>query len=283
VAALVVAFLVLFVSYKLGRRTVDALMDRVSARTAEQARQEIGRVPGVEEVRALRMRSSGVTMYLDVTVAIRRTLPFESAHRIMDDVERAVYRLHPDADVTVHGEPCVSEDETIVDKVRMIVVGQGLGPPHNLEVHLTGGEHYIDFDVEYHQGQSFVEAHDLAGRIEEEIRNQIPNVGKVTVHLEEFTPSETRAGTIVAGRSTLSEDISSKVLEDRRVLACRDITLLLQGSRYHATLTCEIDRQATLEEVHRIISEIETRLYHSFPQIRRITIHAEPATTSVNN
>ena len=215
--------------------------------------------------------------YLDVTVAIRRTLPFDAAHRVMDDVEQAVHQFDPDADVTVHAEPCVGDDETLVDKIRMIVLGQGLRAPHNLEIHLTEGKYYIDFDVEYRKGQSFVEAHDVAGRIEDEIRRQIPLVGKVTIHLEEFSPAASSADRVVGENNAIAGDLRATVLQDRRILACRDMTLLLQGNRYHATLTCELTRQATLEEVHHIISETETRLYQTFPRLRRITIHAEPA------
>jgi cation diffusion facilitator family transporter len=186
VAALAVAVMVLVVSYRLGRRTIDALMDRVPEGLAQQIEESIKKVDGVQQVRLLRVRMSGAKAFVDATVGLRRTMPFDRAHRIVDDIERSVQSVHPEADVTVHAEPMQTEDESIADKVRMIVMSKGLPPPHNLEVHRSGGSYFIDFDVEYSKGNTFVEAHTLATDIEGEIRKEIPSVEKVTIHLEEY-------------------------------------------------------------------------------------------------
>ena len=135
VAALIVALLVLFVSYRLGRRTVDALMDRVPEGLYEQVVEAVEGVEGVEEVRSIRIRPSGAKIFVDTTVAVRRTTPFQQAHAIMDAVEHAINDRHPGIDVVVHAEPFESGDESVADKVRMIVVGRGVRPPHNLVVH----------------------------------------------------------------------------------------------------------------------------------------------------
>ncbi len=65
-----------------------------------------------------------------------------------------------------------------------------LRPPHNLEVHVTDGKYYIDFDVEYEKGSSFSDAHKTASEIERQIMNELPLIGKVTVHMEEYEASE---------------------------------------------------------------------------------------------
>ena len=88
IAAIGVALLVLFVSYRLGRRTIDALMDRVPKDIKNQIEDAIKSVDGVEELRKLRIRPSGAHIFVDVVVAIRRTIPFQSVHAIMDAVER---------------------------------------------------------------------------------------------------------------------------------------------------------------------------------------------------
>ena len=276
IAAIVVAFLVLFVSYRLGRRTVDALMDRVPGGLAEKIEGAIKEVDGVEEVRSVRLRVSGSKIFVDTTIAIRRTTPFEQAHRIMDDVEKAVKNLEPNADLVVHAEPFIGRDETIVDKVRMIVLNKGLRAPHNLEVHHSGGKYYIDFDVEYQRGNSFEEAHKLASEIEDQIQGEVPSVEKVTIHMEEFVADEMEFVDATAVEHELCGSIRAMVTRDKRVAECTDLRVLKQGSRYHISLTCKIDKSKTLEEVHRIISELETELYRRFKQLRRLTIHAEP-------
>lgn len=276
VAAIVVAVLVLFVSYRLGRRTVDALMDRVPQGLYERMMDAIGRVPGVEEVRSIRLRPSGPKVFVDTTIAIRRTIPFERAHEVMDNVERAVHALHPHADVVVHAEPYTSPDETIVDKVRMIVLQKGLRAPHNLEVHNVDGRYFIDFDLEYQKGKTFIEAHDIADEVEEAIRREVASVDRVTIHMEEYEPDEGRFSNVSEEERALCDAIVQVVRSDHRVRDCAAVTLLRFGEAYNLSITCQIEKTRTLDEVHAIIAEIENRLYRQFKQLRRITIHAEP-------
>jgi len=276
VAALAVAAMVLGVSYRLGRRTIDALMDRVPDGLAEQIEEKIKAVDGVQEVRLLRVRMSGSKAFVDATVGLRRTMPFEQAHHIIDEIERAIQAVHPQVDVTVHPEPIQTQDESVLDRVRMIVIEKGLPPPHNLEVHRSGGGYFIDFDVEYKKGNTFVEAHMLASEIEDQIRKEIASVEKVTIHLEEYLADPGEPMHATRDERALCSAIEKLVLRDRRVLACADISVLRHASEYHVTLTCRLDSGKTLEEVHQIVAEVETKLYQVFGQVRRFTIHAEP-------
>ncbi len=276
VAAMAVAFLVLFVSYRLGRRTIDALMDRVPLGLSRRIEDSIKKVEGVEELRMVRVRMSGTKAFVDATIGIRRTLPFEQAHRVMDDVEKAVHAVQSGADVTVHAEPLQGRDETIIDKVRMVVVNKGLRPPHNLEVHQSGGKYFIDFDIEYSKDQSFVEAHTLAEEIESQLREEIPSIGKVTIHLEEFLSDAGEPEDVTEEESDLCEGIKTLVLSDSRIRGCADITVLTQEDNLHVTLTCRLDRSKTLADVHQVIGQVEAQLYQNFPRVRRFTIHGEP-------
>ncbi len=276
VAAIMVAFLVLFVSYRLGRRTVDALMDRVPQGMYERILKEIEHVDGVDEVRSIRLRSSGAKVFVDTSVAIKRTLPFERAHAIMDSIERTIHGLHSNVDVVVHAEPLESPDETISDKIRMIVIEKGLRAPHNLEVHSVQGKHYIDFDIEYQKGKSFIEAHEMTDEIEKAIRENLDSVQKVTIHMEEYEPEERSFTDVTAEERLLLERIRKSMLADTRIRETSGIALLKVGDSYNLTLTCHIDKSITLDDVHSIIAKVEGDLYLQFKQLRRVTIHAEP-------
>ncbi len=276
IAAIMVAFLVLFVSYRLGRRTVDALMDRVPQGMYEKILKEIEHVDGVDEVRSIRLRPSGAKVFVDTSVAIKRTLPFERAHAIMDNIERTIHTLHSNVDVVVHAEPLESPDETIADKVRMIVLKKGLRAPHNLEVHNVLGKYYIDFDIEYQRGKSFIEAHEMTDEIEKAIREGMDSVKNVTIHMEEYEPKETVLADVTDDERVLLQRIREFLLADTRVHEASNIALLKVSDSYDLTLSCHIDKSKTLDEVHSIIAKIESELYQQFKQLRRVTIHAEP-------
>jgi cation diffusion facilitator family transporter len=275
-AAIGVALLVLFVSYRLGRRTIDALMDRVPLEIKKEIEESITMVDGVEELRKLRIRPSGAHIFVDAVVAIRRTIPFQSAHAIMDSIERTIQTHHPGADIVVHAEPFEAKDETIIDKIRMIVMDKGLRAPHNIEVHMTEGKYFIDFDVEYAKGLSFAEAHEISTDIERSIQSQLPFIGKVTIHMEEYEPNEHPIHDVTKKELSLSSDIRIIVEQEKDVLSCTELILLQEGNKYNVTLTCRIAKTKTLDEVHQIISQIETKLFQKFNQLRRVTIHAEP-------
>jgi divalent metal cation (Fe/Co/Zn/Cd) transporter len=277
IAAILVAIIVLFVSYRLGRRTVDALMDRVPEGLTDKVEDAIHSVEGVEKLISLRLRPSGAHIFVDVTVGIRRTIPFENAHRIMEQIERAVHRVNPGIDVIVHGDPIRSEDETIVDRIQMIVANKGLRAANNLEVHHTNGKYLVNFTIECPKGKAFTEAHLIASELEGEIRADIPSIEKVTIHMEEFSPSEIVLSDVTETERKLCSEIRHTILENKHFLACTDLTLLQEGTRYRVNLECTVGRSKTIEDVHEILTAMEAHLYKKFKQLRRITIHAEPA------
>ena len=276
VAAILVALLVLFVSYRLGKRTIDALMDRVPEGLYEQVLETLRQVDGVEEVRSIRLRPSGAKVFVDTTIAVRRTTPFQEAHAIMDRIEQAVHKRHKEIDIVVHAEPAESNDETIADKVRMIVSRNGLQPPHNLEVHFINGQYHVAFDIEYEEGKSFVDAHGVTDRIEQEIRRELPSVAHLTIHMEEDQPDETAVTGTTAEDDRLQQAVKKLVIADKNVVQCTSVRLLRMGERFNLAVDCTIARHLTLEEVHHIVSRLETKLYDKFPQLRRVVIHAEP-------
>jgi divalent metal cation (Fe/Co/Zn/Cd) transporter len=271
-----VAVLVLSASYRLGKKAIDALMDRIPKSLFEKVQQAIQSVEGVEAVRSTRIHSSGSHYFIDTIVAIERTLPFQSAHAIMDRIEKSVHEIESSADVVVHAEPFESANETILDKIRMIVINAGLRPPHNLEVHLTDGKYYMDFDIEYQKGLSFAEAHEISKEIEKRIHQELPSVGKVTIHMEEIEIAEHPLNDVTEIEMHLSCDIRAVVEQHPDVFQCTDLTLLQEGMKYNVMFTCQIGKTKTLDEVHQIISEVEANLFQRFKQLRRVTIHAEP-------
>ncbi len=276
IAAVGVAIIVLFVSYRLGRRTIDALMDMVPRDLTKKIEEAIGAVDGVEKLISLRVRSSGAHVFVDATVGIRRTIPFEHAHRILEHIERAVRSVNPSIDVMVHADPIRCTDETIVDTIQMIVTNKGLRAASNIEVHHTKERHIVDFTIEYQRGKAFTEAHTIASELEAEIRTEIPSIEKVTIHMEEYSPSETLISDVTETERRLSNEIRETVLEEPQILDCTDLTLLREGLRYRVNLECRVNGSQTVEDVHEIITGMEALLYKKFPQLRHIIIHAEP-------
>jgi cation diffusion facilitator family transporter len=105
VAALGVSALVVWVSARLGRRTVDALMDTAPAGMEERITAAVEAVAGVRNCHNIRIRSSGPVLFIDLHVLVDGEQTLNQAHRLTEVIEEAIRRLLPEADVTVHPEP----------------------------------------------------------------------------------------------------------------------------------------------------------------------------------
>jgi cation diffusion facilitator family transporter len=105
VAALGVSVLVIWVSWQLGRRTIDALVDTAPVGMEERILAAVETVPGVHNCHAIRARYSGPVLFIDLHVLVdgRQTL-FE-AHALTETIEGVIQQIVPGADVTVHPEP----------------------------------------------------------------------------------------------------------------------------------------------------------------------------------
>jgi len=105
VAALGVCAVVVWVSVKLGKRTVDALLDSAPAGLQERIASVVEAVPGVHNCHAMRMRYSGPVLFIDLHVLVDGNQTLFEAHELTIRIEGAIAEIAPGADVTVHPEP----------------------------------------------------------------------------------------------------------------------------------------------------------------------------------
>ncbi len=276
IAAFAVALIVLFISFQLGRRTLDALTDRISPELTKKIEAAIRSVGGVVDVKQVRVRPSGARYFVDTTIAIRRTSPFELVHQIMDRVERSVREVEPKADITVHSEPIKTSDETAVEKIQMILLKHDLRSASNLEIHESSGKYFVDFTLQCQEGTSFEEAHAISDQLEDEIHAEISSVEKVTIHIEEYSPPEESVHDVTKIEKQLCANIRSAILKNKHIRACSDLTLLQEGTEYRMSVHCTVSNSQSVGEVDNLLTQLEATLYKKFPQLHKVVIHAEP-------
>ena len=105
VAALIVAGIVFFVSGKLGLRTVQGLLDAAPKGLEERIKATAETVPGIVDCHQVRARYSGAQFFVDAHVLVDGAITLAQAHALTEEVEKAIQRIVPGADVTVHAEP----------------------------------------------------------------------------------------------------------------------------------------------------------------------------------
>lgn len=105
VAALLVAVIVVFVSLRLGFRTIDGLLDVAPRGMVERIKEAVELIPGVVDCHQIRARHSGPQLFIDIHVHMDGAQSLQQAHDLSDRIEQRLQEVLPEADVTVHPEP----------------------------------------------------------------------------------------------------------------------------------------------------------------------------------
>ena len=92
IAALFVAGVVVSVSWRLARRTIDALLDAAPPGVRSKIYDAVLRVDGVLEVDRIRIRRAGNRYFADLAVGLARTVTFQRSGQLAAAVTEAVHQ-----------------------------------------------------------------------------------------------------------------------------------------------------------------------------------------------
>src|SRR5713226_4311079 len=159
IAALFVAGVVVSVSWRLARRTIDALLDAAPAGVRNQILDRIRTVDGVLEVDRVRIRRAGNRYFADLSVGVARNVTFQRSEQMATAVTDAVHDVLPDADVVVHSVPRPLGTENIFDRVRAVATRYNFNV-HDVTVQDLQGQLHVKQHLELDENLSLKEAHD---------------------------------------------------------------------------------------------------------------------------
>lgn len=105
VAALFVAIIVLFVSYRLGRKAIDVLLDKAPKDTIYIVQKVLDTFPEVKKYHSLKVRTSGADTFIKFNIHLEPDLSLLEAHEICDKIEKEINTLVARSEVYIHSEP----------------------------------------------------------------------------------------------------------------------------------------------------------------------------------
>ena len=286
IAALIVAAIILRVSWSLARQTADTLLDATPAHegtTATQTRRklihDLGRIDGVLSVDRLRTRRSGSNFFADVTLAMPRTLTFQRSEQITLAATSAIRRVLPEADVVIHSVPTATLAESVHDRVRAVAARA------NLSIHDVSLQHYdsvlhLELHLELNERLPLREAHEIVTRLETDIHKEVPNIASILTHIE------SEPATIESPES-LEQDREAQALRQTlrqvawsfpEVLDIHDILVSRHHDRVQVNCHCTLSDELPMAQVHQVITRLENAFKLKAPEVSRLLIHPEPAT-----
>jgi divalent metal cation (Fe/Co/Zn/Cd) transporter len=131
--------------------------------------------------------------------------------------------------------------------------------------------------VEVNPGLTLVEAHDLARRLGDEIREQNPKVRRVNSHIEVAEPEPTERPEVTAEHRAIAEEIRRAAEGAGEGARCHEVRLYRsEGGSLDAVLHCDFLGSTNMGEVHFKTERIEGALRERFPLLEHVVVHAEP-------
>ncbi len=274
VAALGVAGVIIWIGSRLGKRTLDALLDVAPSGLREQIATAVNETQGVLRTERVRVRRAGQRHFVDVTISVPRTASLEQAHAASDAVEQRIEQIVP-ADVVVHVEPRAPIDEPLFETIRAVAQRRGISV-HGFSAHQFEGRLFIELHMEVDERASLREAHRRASELEEDIRKATDPRASVNIHIEPLGAKIGGAEEMKGLSRSVQTFLNSLQSEYHELVNCHEVHVRSVDHKILVSCHCAMDGNLPITEVHDVTAALEDRVKERFPQIFRLTIHPEP-------
>lgn len=277
IAAIGAALFVCLAGYRLGRRTIDTLIDAAPVGVAERIEGLVASVPGVAGTRGVRVRPGGSTLFVDLDIAVSRLLPPGRVAEVRDAAAAAIRAAIPEAELRVATQSLALDDETVAERVGAIAGHHGRAV-HHITVQRVGEALSVVYDLEVDGDLPLGEAHAIASALEAAIRSELGDAVEVETHIEPRSahPVDSREAdpeTVASIRALLTEAVAGMPgLQDAYSLRVREA-----DARLYVVFHCHTDPSMPVFQAHDSIDWVERRVRSSWPAVLRIVGHAEPA------
>jgi cation diffusion facilitator family transporter len=105
IAALGVAIIVISVCYRLGKRSIDVLLDKSPEKTTKIIEEILKDISCLSYYHSLSIRSSGADTFVSVNIHVKKDFTCQEAHTICDTIESEIMKKVERSYVLVHVEP----------------------------------------------------------------------------------------------------------------------------------------------------------------------------------
>ncbi len=275
-AAIGVSLFIAIAGYRLGRRTIDTLMDAAPEGMTALVREVAEAVSGVVQVDSVRLRPAGAQVFGEVGIMVPRTMPLERVAHVKQDVSAAIARVAPEAEVTITANPIALDDESVLELVLLIAARRRLAV-HHVTVQEIDAIKSISLDLELDGRMSLGRAHEIASSLEEAIKAELGPDVEVETHVEPQEIEELSGRDVSAQRGGEILQVLAQAAETGRVIHdVHHVRVRETGQGLVVNYHCRADQTLTVDEVHAAVDQLDRKLRQTMTQVSRVVGHAEP-------
>jgi cation diffusion facilitator family transporter len=275
-AAIGVAGFIAAAGYRLGRATIDALVDRAPEGLADAIRALVINTRGVAGIEAIRLRPSGAKILGDIIVSVSRTLPLERVAAIKANARARIARRWPQAEVTITANPLALDDETILERV-LLIAARRRTPVHHVTIQDIEGRKSVALDLEVDGAMSLGDAHRLASQLEDAIAAEIGDGVEVETHIEPTEPEASGQSAEPNLARRIEASLAATAASQGSLRDIHDVRVRETSGGVIVLFHCRVDPATPVEAVHDAVDSLERSVREAFPEARRVVGHAEPA------
>jgi cation diffusion facilitator family transporter len=275
-AAIGVAVFIAIAGYKLGRRTIDTLVDTAPEGVAEHLRTLAAGTPGIVSVDSVRVRPAGAQIFGELTISVARTLPLDRVVGIKSKLLESIEQAYPGSVLTVTANGRALDEETVLERVLLIAAKRRV-PVHHVTVQQIGERLSVSLDIEVDGRMSLGAAHKIASRFEAAIRDELGPDTEVETHIEPLVVANL-AGRDVDGALTdrVKLSLARHAHEVGAIVDVHNVRVRQTDHGLVVNYHCRVDPGLDVTSVHDKVDQIEQRARADLPEIARIVSHTEP-------
>jgi cation diffusion facilitator family transporter len=271
-ASMVLSALLSYLSIRLIWESGMELSDTISKDVADKVRKEILCTEGVRKCEDLRVRRAGDKTFIRATVQVPEYLDFEEAHNLTSKIEENIKKSIRNAEVTIHTEPLEAESSTEKLIEKLTLETDGVKGVHEIDTAYAESRLYITLHIYVDSKLSVEKADDIAETIENRIQKRIADVENVTVHIEPVSAKKWRG--LLVRESEISRVIHEAAQSWHEVIRIKRIVTYVAGDKRYINVDCALTSQTSIEDAHRIASDIEEKVQNHFAETI-VTVHTE--------
>ena len=276
VAAMGVALFIAIAGVRLGRRTIDTLVDTAPKGIAAQISAIAAQVQGVASVETVKLRPTGGQIIGEIGITVPRTLPLERVYQVKSHVEQAIAGQFPQARFTITANPIVLDSESILERILLISAMRRL-PVHHITVQRLGDITSVSLDIELDGRMSLGTAHDKASKLESAIKHELGPDVEVETHIEPLDVQELDSNDAEPALYEAVKTCLMSIAQDDQII--RDVHSLRVRSTEQGIVVnyhCRCRPDLSVADVHKAVDRIDRGAKVALPQITRIVGHCEP-------
>ncbi len=275
-AAIGVSIFIMVAGYRLGKKTIDVLIDTAPEGVSDIVREIASNVPGVISVEKIRVRPLGLLMFIEMEIGTNRGFSLMKVDEVVKKIKDAIKQKIAESDILIHTKPVQMKDEKMIDIVRAVAFKHSLSV-HSIIIDKLNDRRFISYDLELPGHLTVFEAHEISSNLEKEIQSEIGMEIELNTHIDPYVIDEKVSDELKCDEAlSIKKEIEKFITKVGIIKDAHNVLMRKIGGKIFITLHCYARANETIEKSHHSASSLKSLIKENIENVRGVVIHIEP-------